>query len=131
MPEKPSQPTAKRTTSKPAKAKGAAGRGAVKSSSKKTPAAGAAKGGPVALRNLPKRAAVVKNSDTIYIFVDRNQLHISTGRPKAVAEVMTAVGFDEAKEKAVDHLIEWIDGLERRLWQIKQSSDVESLLRNH
>ena len=108
MPEKSSQPNAKRTTSKAAKAKAAAGRGAAKSSSKKTPAA-AAKGGPVALRNLPKRAAVVKNSDTIYIFVDRNQLHISTDKPKSATEVMTAGGFDDAKEKAVDHLIEWID----------------------
>jgi len=122
------QPNAKRGASKTAKPKGNAGRSAAKSAAKKTPqAANAAKAGPIALRNVAKRTPASKNSDTFYIFVDHERLHISTEKPKSAAHVMTAGSFDEAKEKAVDYLIELIDGLERRLWEIKQSSDFESL----
>ena len=122
---------AKRGTPKTAKPKKAtAGRSAAKSAAKKTsPAAGGAKAGPIALRNVAKRTPAGKNSHTFYIFVDYEELRISTEKPTSTAHVMTAGTFDEAKEKAVDYLIELIDTLERRLWQIKQSSDLDSLIK--
>jgi molecular chaperone GrpE (heat shock protein) len=128
MARKSPSPNPKRAAAASVKPKGTGGNKAAKTAVKKTsPTAGAAKSGPIALRNVTKRVAAEKNSDTLYIFADHEQLHISTEKPKAAAHIMTASSFDEAKEKAVDFLIEVIDNLERRLWEIKQASDLESL----
>ena len=85
------------------------------------------------MRNVGKRPAAApanKNSEALYIYIERDQLHIATEKPKSTAHVLSAATFDEAKEKAVDYLIELIDALERRLWDIKQASDLAGLTRH-
>ena len=122
---------------------------------RRRPSPPAAKKGPIALR-MPatrKPAAPVKSastksepatattiadtvtthnsadeSGTYYIVVEHEDLRISTAKPKTGGRVETAATFDEAKEKAVDCLIDIIDRFERRLWEVKQSLDHETLV---
>ncbi len=87
--------------------------------------------GPIALRSKESRAAEPTAAEVFYIFVEGENLQISKSRPKAAARVDSAAHLDEVKEVAVDRLIQWIDDLESRLWQIKQSADIETLLNSH
>jgi len=99
--------------------------------SKKPKASTAAKKkpkGPIALRTAEPRTPEAAKSPVYYIFVEAESLQISKVRPKSAGRVETAAHLDEAKEIAVDRLIQWIDDLESRLWQIKQSADIDTLL---
>ena len=67
-------------------------------------------------------------SGTYYIVVEHDDLRISTDKPKSNGRVETAATFDEAKDKAMDRLIDLIDRFEHRLWEVKQSLDHETLV---
>ncbi|HEY4310992.1 MAG TPA: hypothetical protein VGN12_16190 [Pirellulales bacterium] len=89
----------------------------------------AAKKGPIALRTPAARKSTPGgDSGTYYIVVEHDDLRISTEKPKTNGRLETAESFIEAKEKAVDRLIDLIDSFERRLWQVKQSNDHQSLV---
>ncbi len=60
--------------------------------------------------------------------VEHEDVRIATAKPKSTGRVETAASFIEAKEKAVDRLIDIIDRFERRLWQVKQSQDHDTLV---
>ncbi|HVU89334.1 MAG TPA: hypothetical protein VHD36_18550 [Pirellulales bacterium] len=102
---------------------------------KKAKPAPAAKKGPIALRTpaarkpaAPAKPTTSDKSGTYYIVVEHEDLRISTEKPKAAGRVETADTFDEAKDKALDRLIDLIDRFERRLWEVKQSLDHDALV---
>ncbi|MBI2827330.1 MAG: hypothetical protein HYX69_21870 [Planctomycetia bacterium] len=64
-----------------------------------------------------------QTKETYYFVVTSANARISTAKPPSAERVETAGSFREVKDKAVDHLIELIDALERRLWEIKRSQD--------
>jgi hypothetical protein len=147
------KPAPKAAASKSASKPGTAN-GAPKVAKKAKPAP-AAKKGPIALRTSATRkpAAPIKSvpaksapatsataadtttnheshdeSGTYYIVVEHDDLRISTAKPKSNGRVETAATFDEAKDKAMDRLIDLIDRFEHRLWEVKQSLDHETLV---
>jgi len=145
--------SSKAATKKVAPPKAAPSKAAVKS-----PATKPAAGKPVALQTVAKKstspkAAVKKpaksvakaatlngsaqsaietakptDSDTFYFVVGHMDAQISNQRLPSAHEIASSESFDEVKDKAVDHLIELVDLLERRLWEIKRSQDFASYL---
>jgi hypothetical protein len=110
------------------KAKSAPAKKEARSAKPTAPAKLATKKGPIALRTPAARKSTPDDSGTYYIVVEHDDLRISTERPKTNGRLETAESFIEAKEKAVDRLIDLIDSFERRLWQVKQSNDHQSLV---
>jgi hypothetical protein len=88
----------------------------------------ASKKGPIALRKPAPRKPAATEPGTYYIVVEHEDVRIATAKPQSTGRVETATSFIEAKEKAVDRLIDIIDRFERRLWQVKQSQDHETLV---
>jgi hypothetical protein len=105
MPEKPKQPKAAKSA---AKAKPAAG----KETSNKAPAAGKS--------NKTKMPA--------YFVAHDFDFGIFATRPKSSGPVAQFDTFDEAKEKAVNDLLEVIERCERKLWAIQRATSYEQLL---
>jgi hypothetical protein len=68
------------------------------------------------------------DSETFYFVVGHMDAQISNERLPSAREIASSESFDEVKDKAVDHLIELVDLLERRLWEIKRSQDFASYL---
>jgi len=68
------------------------------------------------------------DSETFYFVVGHMDAQISNQRLPSAHEIASSANFDEVKDKAVDHLIELVDLLERRLWEIKRSQDFASYL---
>jgi hypothetical protein len=121
MSAKSSSKGAKRTSSKNSKPLPVAAAKPT-SAKKKTSSAGGAKSASAVARAATNNRA--KNeADTFYVVVEHDEFRISANKPAAKSRVHVAGSFAEAKELAIESLIELIDGLEERLWQIKQSRD--------
>jgi hypothetical protein len=127
MSGKPPRSNGKRVAPKTAKAKPSDAPSVPKATAAKKPAPAASKKGPVALRTAKSPKPAAKNSDKFYIVVEHSDLNISKQKPQSSVPVDSADTFHEAKEKAVDYLIELIDHYERRLWEIKRSNDYLAL----
>jgi hypothetical protein len=145
-----SKTVATKSTPKPSTANGAGKTASAPKAAKKVKSAPAVKKGPIALRTpakgkpaVPATATSVADtittpatdlpttadeSGTYYIVVEHDDLRISTAKPKSNGRVETAATFAEAKDKAMDCLIDLIDRFERRLWEVKQSLDHETLV---
>lgn len=134
-PAKAVAPKEKATSAKPAAgkpialqtvAKKSAGGKAAKPTAKKgkSGAKRAALNGRAAGIESPKPA----DSETFYFVVGHMDAQISNQRLPSATEIASSDSFDEVKDKAVDHLIELVDLLERRLWEIKRSQDFASYL---
>ncbi len=128
-------PTKKRVVAKstPAKAPATNSTPKVTVAKKAKSSPPASKKGPIALRKpAPRKPAAGKSaateSGTYYIVVEHEDVRIATAKPQSTGRVETATSFIEAKEKAVDRLIDIIDRFERRLWQVKQSQDHDTLV---
>jgi hypothetical protein len=68
------------------------------------------------------------DNEMFYFVVGHMDAQISNQRLSSAQEIASSDSFDEVKDKAVDHLIELVDLLERRLWEIKRSQDFASYL---
>ncbi len=112
-------PAAKPATKKPA---------AVKLPVAKPTAAkpAATKKGPIALRTSASTKVAIDEPEKYYVVAEQQDLRISKGKPASNGHVASAKTFDEAKDKAVDYLIALIDTYERRLWELKKSTEDES-----
>jgi len=130
-------PPSKVTAPKPATGKPVALQTVAK---KTTPSKAAAKSSIKSGKNVAKRAALngsaqsviespkPADTETFYFVVGHMDAQISNQRLANHDEVASSESFDEVKDKAVDHLIELVDLLERRLWEIKRSQDFASYL---
>src|SRR5579863_1918683 len=90
---------------------------------KKTPVAAGTKSRVAAAARAATNNRAKKETDTFYVVVAHDEFRISAEKPTAKSRVHIAGSFAEAKELAIESLIELIDGLEERLWHIKQSRD--------
>jgi hypothetical protein len=127
MSGKPPRSNGKRVAATTAKAKPSVAQSVPKTAAAKKSAPATGKKGPVALRTAKSPKPAAKNSDKFYIVVEHSELNIFKEKPQSSVPVDSADTFHEAKDKAVDYLIELIDHYERRLWEIKRSSDYLAL----
>jgi hypothetical protein len=127
MSGKSPQKSAKRTSTKNSKPRSSIERKPPKPASAKRSTAAAAgnksRAGKVARAATNNRA--MKDTSTFYVVVEHDEFRISAEKPAAKSPLHIAKTFTEAKELAIDSLIELIDSLEGRLWQIKRSKDFE------
>ncbi len=140
---------AKKSVSKPAAAKSAAAKAPPAKSAPSKPitskpialqtvARKPAKSQSKATKTIAKRAALngrpqsaaqrprASDTATFYFIAGQVDARISVQKPSDAAGASLSGSFDEVKDKAVDHLIELVDMLERRLWEIKRAQDFAS-----
>jgi hypothetical protein len=117
------KPVALQTIAKKSTSSKAAGKKPVKTS--KANAQGAALNGSA---QSAIESSKPTDSETFYFVVGHMDAQISNQRLPSAHEIASSDSFDEVKDKAVDHLIELVDLLERRLWEIKRAQDFASYL---
>jgi hypothetical protein len=67
--------------------------------------------------------------EVYYVLLDPLPPQIHTARPLAASEAVEFASFAEAKERAIDHLIELIEEAERRLHVLRRATSREELPR--
>ena len=72
----------------------------------------------------PKRAAVHTNKAYFFVAGDYEP-RITDKKPTPSARVLEFSTFEEAKDQAVEQLIDLIDRCEQRLWAIKRAENFE------
>ncbi len=65
--------------------------------------------------------------EVYYVLLDPLPPQIHTARPLAATEAVEFASFAEAKERAIDHLIELIEEAERRLHVLRRATNREEL----
>jgi hypothetical protein len=72
----------------------------------------------------PKRT-VAKSKKEFYFVAGDYEPRITDKKPKPSGSVLEFSSFEEAKDQAVEQLIDLIDRCERRLWEIKRAESFE------
>jgi len=93
----------------------------------KSAASNAAKAAPANAKST-KRAATAPVSiakKAFYFVAGDYEPRITDKKPKPSGRVIECPSFDEAKDQAVEQLIDLIDRCERRLWEIKRAESFE------
>jgi hypothetical protein len=72
----------------------------------------------------PKRAAA-KARQEFYFVAGDYEPRITDKKPKPSGSVLEFASFEEAKDQAIEQLIDLIDRCERRLWEIKRAESFE------
>ena len=108
----------KKPAAPPAKAAAASKPAAAKTAAPKTTAA------KPAAPKAPKRAAATAKA-AFYFVAGDYEPRITDKKPKPGGSVLEFPSFEEAKDQAVEQLIDLIDRCERRLWEIKRAENFE------